>query len=58
MINTDTLIYSKDIFVKYVEHVLKKFINNGYQRVEFRAQLVKLQEHDENGKLVREIDEE
>ena len=35
--NTGTLIYSKDIFGRYVEHILKKFINNGYQRVEFRA---------------------
>ena len=40
--NTGTLIYTKDIFEKYVEHVLRKFIANGYQRVEFRAELVKL----------------
>jgi hypothetical protein len=31
--NTATLIYYKDIFQKYVQHILQKFIKNGYQRV-------------------------
>jgi adenosine deaminase len=55
--NSTVLIYAKDIFVEYLVHIFKKFIDNGYQRVEFRAELVKLSEYDENGKFLRKISE-
>lgn len=50
--STSTLIYCKDIFLKYVEHILKKFIDNGYQRVEFRSLLVKLKDYDKDGNFI------
>lgn len=31
--HTHVLIYSKNFFGRYVKHVLRKFIKNGYQRV-------------------------
>jgi hypothetical protein len=31
--NFEVLLYARHIFVKYVNHVLEKFILNGYQRV-------------------------
>jgi hypothetical protein len=40
-----------------VQHILKKFIANGYQRVEFRAELVKLANYDVNGKLLGKLPE-
>lgn len=57
MANTDTLIYCRDIFRKYAEHVLKKFINNGYQRVEFRSILPKLKDYDEKGNFLGKMPE-
>ena len=56
--NIGTLIYSRDIFVQYVEHILRKFIKNGYQRVEFRAELVKLSEYNCKGHFVGKLNEE
>jgi len=44
--HTSVLIYSKHIFKAYIGHVLRKFIANGYQRVEFRAELVRLAHYD------------
>jgi len=35
-----------------VKHILKKFIKNGYQRVEFRAELVRLSVYDEKGQFI------
>jgi hypothetical protein len=51
------LIYSKNFFGHYVKHVLRKFIKNGYHRVEFRAELVKLSLYDENGKFICKLHE-
>lgn len=55
--NLGTLVYSKDIFKKYVKHVVKKFINNGYQRVEFRSILKKLTNYDEKGNFLGKLPE-
>lgn len=38
----DVLLEVQDIFEKYCEYILRKFIKNGYQRIEFRALLVGL----------------
>ena len=38
----NVLLSVKDIFQKYSEHVLRKYIANGYDRVEFRALLIGL----------------
>jgi len=50
--NFSVLIYARHIFIKYVKHILKKFIKNGYQRVEFRAELVRLSVYDEKGQFI------
>ena len=34
-----------------------KYAKNGYDRIEFRAWLAKLNEYDKNGKLIKEHDE-
>ena len=43
----------KDVFRKYSEHILRKFIANGYDRVEFRALLTGLKVYDAEGNLVK-----
>ena len=43
--------------MRYSEHVLRKFVANGYDRIEFRALLTRLREHDAKGALVKEHDE-
>jgi hypothetical protein len=48
--------FSLHIFKKYVKHVFIKYAKNGYDRVEFRAMLVKLNEYDQAGKLIKEHD--
>lgn len=47
----------QDIFEKYCDHILRKYIFNGYQRIEFRALLVGLKEYSPEGKLVAQHDE-
>jgi len=51
------LLFTLHIFKKYVRHVLLTYLKNGYQRVEFRALLVKLQEYDTHGAFIKEHDE-
>ena len=51
------MVFTLDIFKKYTKHVLLKYIKNGYERVEFRALLAKLNEYDEKGNHVKEHDE-
>lgn len=41
------------IFKKYVLHVLRKYVKNGYNRIEFRALLINLKEYDQNGTLTK-----
>ena len=55
--NFFVLVFTLDIFKKYTKHILLKYIKNGYDRVEFRALLTKLNEYDENGKFIKEHDE-
>ena len=38
-----------NIFERYSEYVLRKFIDNGYDRIEFRVFLIELMEYDEDG---------
>jgi hypothetical protein len=45
----------KDVFRKYSEYILRKYIANGYQRVEFRALLNGLKEYDAEGNVVSEL---
>ena len=44
--------WSAHIFRKYAEYVMRKFIKNGYDRIEFRTLLVKLTEYDKDGNKV------
>lgn len=55
--NSTVLIYSRHLFTAYVKHMLRKFIRNGYQRVEFRAELLKLSLYDAHGKFVCKLPE-
>lgn len=50
--NTATLLYSSHIFPKFIKHVLRKFIANGYSRVEFRVELLRLSHYDEQGNFL------
>ena len=43
----------KDVFERYTEHILHKFIANGYDRIEFRALLICLKEYDIEGNFVK-----
>lgn len=45
--------FSLHIFKKYIRHLLLKYINNGYERIEFRAFLSTLNEYDSEGNLVK-----
>lgn len=45
------------LFRKYTVHVLRKFVRNGYTRVEFRALLNCLTEYDETGAIVKTHEE-
>lgn len=56
-LNFSTLVESRHLFRAYVQHVLRKFIKNGYQRVEFRAELLKLSLYDTNGKFICKLPE-
>lgn len=47
---------SLHIFKKYINHVLLKYIRNGYDRIEFRAFLSQLNEYDQNGNLIKTHD--
>lgn len=47
------LIQVVHIFRKYSDFVLRKFYKNGYSRIEFRALLWELSEHDSEGNLVK-----
>ncbi len=38
-----------DVFEKYSEYVLRKFIYSGYDRIEFRVFLIELKEYDKDG---------
>ena len=38
----DNLLITKHIFLKYCDHLLRKYLSNGYERLEFRALLVGL----------------
>ena len=46
--------FALHIFRKYFKHVLLKYARNGYDRVEFRAFLIKFNEYDRSGKLIKE----
>jgi hypothetical protein len=46
----------KDIFEKYVEHLLLKLIANGYQRVEVRSSYALLQLYDQQGSRLGQLD--
>jgi hypothetical protein len=50
------LFFALHIFKKYIKHVLLKYIQNGYDRIEFRAFLGKLKEYDLEGNEVKEHD--
>ena len=43
------LLQISDVFEKYSEYVLRKFIYNGYDRIEFRVFLIELKEYDKDG---------
>lgn len=47
------IILTLHFFKPYLKHVMNKFINNGYDRIELRATIGNLVEYDENGKLVK-----
>ena len=55
--NFFVLVFTLDIFKKYTKHILLKYIKNGYDRVEFRALIVRLKEYDAEGNMVKEHDE-
>jgi hypothetical protein len=57
VLNSAVIIYSRHLFTHYVRHVLRKFIRNGYQRVEFRAELARLSLYDPKGKFVCKLPE-
>ena len=50
------LLAMRDVFVSYSEYTLRKFIKNGYDRVEFRAFLTKIKTYDEKGAFIKEHD--
>jgi hypothetical protein len=50
--NAATILFASHIFPKFVRHVLKKFIANGYSRIEFRAELIRLSHYDSQGNFV------
>jgi hypothetical protein len=56
-LNSSVLISSRHLFTAYVKHVLRKFVKNGYQRVEFRAELIKLSHYDAHGKFICKLPE-
>jgi hypothetical protein len=41
----------------FVKHILRKFIKNGYQRVEFRAELTRLTVYGPQGQFVGQLPE-
>ncbi len=47
----------KDVFSRYCEYILRKYIKNGYDRVEFRALLIRLKEYDKEGNFISEHDD-
>jgi hypothetical protein len=53
--NSATLLYASHIFPKFIRHVLRKFIANGYSRVEFRAELLRLSRYDSQGNFVEKL---
>ena len=46
--------WSLHISRKYVEYAMRKFIRNGYDRVEFRVSRMNLTEYDEEGYVVKQ----
>ena len=50
------LMFTLHVYKKYIKHVMLKYIRNGFDRIEFRALLVQLNEYDENGKFVKTHD--
>lgn len=55
VLHSSVIIYSRHLFGHYVRHALRKFIRNGYQRVEFRAQLLRLSLYDAHGKFISKM---
>lgn len=51
--NFNSILCIKDVFERYTEHILHKFIANGYDRIEFRALLIGLKEYDIEGNFVK-----
>jgi hypothetical protein len=48
------LIQVAHIFKKYSNYILKKYVKNGYDRIEFRALLWSLKEYDSEGNLIKQ----
>lgn len=55
--NTAVLLSARHIFVAFVKHILRKFIKNGYQRVEFRAELTRLTVYGPQGQFIGQLPE-
>jgi hypothetical protein len=53
--NSAILLHSSHIFPKFIKHVLRKFIANGYSRVEFRTELIRLSRYDQEGNFVEKL---
>jgi len=53
--NFNTILAVNEVFEKYSEHVLRKYIANGYDRIEFRALLTPLKHYDEAGNYLGEL---
>lgn len=51
----ETIIYASHIFPLYLKHVLSKFINNGYERLQLRISLVNLVEYCKEGNFIKKL---
>ena len=55
VLSSSVIINSRHLFGQYVRHALRKFIRNGYQRVEFRAALLRLSLYDPHGRFISKM---
>ena len=47
-----TILFTYNHFKNYMKHVCQKYINNGYDRIEFRSMTSQLTEYDASGNVV------
>ena len=55
IVSFNSILGVRDVFEKYSEHILRKFIANGYDRLQFRSLLVGLKDYDSEGNFVADL---